>query len=157
MRCGGRKPRRTAVAAAASGGATTAPSAIAGAHDMAGISVRPANCASDGALVNDAGITSVDAQGNFFRNGDEGIFRMAADGIGTANFGGGLITVNADGSLGPKKILVDFGHGTGTDGMTTDTAGRIYCAIRGEISGRSITEAAAPLLPGFARPPEFVF
>ena len=65
---------------------------------MAGISVRPANCASDGALVNEAGITSVDAQGNFFRNGDEGIFRMAADGSGTANFGGGLITVNADGS-----------------------------------------------------------
>jgi gluconolactonase len=38
--------------------------------------------------------------------------------------------VHADGSLGPKKVLVDFGQGTGTDGMTTDTAGRIYCAVR---------------------------
>ena len=36
MRCGGLNWRSTAVAAAASGGATTAPSAIAGAHGMAG-------------------------------------------------------------------------------------------------------------------------
>lgn len=42
MRCGGFNWRSTAVAAAASGGATTAPSAIAGAHGMAGISVRAA-------------------------------------------------------------------------------------------------------------------
>ena len=34
MRCGGRNGRSTAVAAAASGGATTAPSAIAGAQGM---------------------------------------------------------------------------------------------------------------------------
>ena len=40
MRCGGLNWRSTAVAAAASGGATTAPSAIAGAHGMAGISAR---------------------------------------------------------------------------------------------------------------------
>jgi gluconolactonase len=38
--------------------------------------------------------------------------------------------IKPDGSLGPKKVLVDFGKGTGTDGMTTDTDGRIYCAIR---------------------------
>ena len=67
-------------------------------NPIAGISVRPANCAADGALVNDAGITSVDAQGNFLRNGDEGIFRINPDGSGTANYGGGIITVNADGS-----------------------------------------------------------
>lgn len=45
------------------------------------------------------------------------------------------MTLNAfpikdDGSLGAKKVLIDFGQGTGTDGMTTDTAGRIYCAVR---------------------------
>src|SRR3954470_14581489 len=40
MRRGGRSWRRTAVAAAASGGATTAPSATAGAHGIAGISAR---------------------------------------------------------------------------------------------------------------------
>lgn len=65
---------------------------------IAGISVRPANCATDGALINDAGITSVDEHGNLSRNGDEGIFQINADGSGTANYGGGIITVNADGS-----------------------------------------------------------
>ena len=40
MRCGGFIGRSTAVAAAASGGATMAPSAMAGAHGIAGISVR---------------------------------------------------------------------------------------------------------------------
>lgn len=40
--------------------------------------------------------------------------------------------IQADGKLGPKKVIVDFGQGTGTDGMTTDTAGRIYCAVRKE-------------------------
>jgi OOP family OmpA-OmpF porin len=65
---------------------------------IAGISVRPASCAADGALVNDAGITSVDEHGNLLRNGDEGIFKIGADGSGTANFEGGIVTVNADGS-----------------------------------------------------------
>ena len=65
---------------------------------IAGISVRPANCATDGALINDAGITSVDADGNLTRNGDEGIFSINADGSGTANYGGGIISVAADGS-----------------------------------------------------------
>lgn len=65
---------------------------------IAGISVRPANCATDGALLNDAGITSVDGHGNLSRNGDEGIFHVNADGSGTANYGGGIISVNADGS-----------------------------------------------------------
>src|SRR5262245_22529067 len=40
MRCGGRNGRSTAVAAAASGGATTAPRTIAGAHGIAGTSMR---------------------------------------------------------------------------------------------------------------------
>ncbi len=65
---------------------------------IAGITVRPANCRTDGALVNDAGITSVDAQGNLSRNGDEGIFNIDADGSGTANYQGGIVSLNADGS-----------------------------------------------------------
>ena len=48
MRCGGRSWRSTAVAAAASGGATTAPSAIAGAHGIAGISARATHGDRDG-------------------------------------------------------------------------------------------------------------
>ena len=40
MRCGGRSCRSTAVAAAASGGETMAPRAIAAAHGIAGTSIR---------------------------------------------------------------------------------------------------------------------
>ena len=40
MRCGGRNGRNTAVAATASGGATTAPSAIAAGHGRSGIRRR---------------------------------------------------------------------------------------------------------------------
>ena len=47
----------------------------------------------------------------------------------------GRMTLNAfrikkDGSLGKKTMLVDFGQQTGTDGMTIDTDGRIYAAVR---------------------------
>jgi gluconolactonase len=38
--------------------------------------------------------------------------------------------VNPDGSLGQKKVLIDFGNEMGIDGMTTDVDGRIYAAIR---------------------------
>jgi len=45
------------------------------------------------------------------------------------------MTLNAfpirdNGELGSKRVLIDFGKEAGTDGMTTDTARRIYCAIR---------------------------
>ena len=40
MRCGGRNGRSTAVAATASGGATMAPSTIAGAHGISGTRAR---------------------------------------------------------------------------------------------------------------------
>ncbi|WP_325176209.1 OmpA family protein [Xanthomonas hortorum] len=63
-----------------------------------GVSVAPARCGDGGTLINDAGITSVDANGNLLRNGDGGLFDLKADGSGTANFDGGLISVNADGS-----------------------------------------------------------
>lgn len=63
-----------------------------------GVSIAPARCGTDGALVNDAGITSIDAQGNLLRNGEDGLFKINADGSGTANFEGGLVTVYADGS-----------------------------------------------------------
>ncbi len=38
--------------------------------------------------------------------------------------------VNDDGSLGQKKVLVDYGNEMGIDGMTTDIKGHIYAAIR---------------------------
>ncbi|WP_349998206.1 OmpA family protein [Stenotrophomonas lacuserhaii] len=67
-------------------------------NPVEGITVSPARCSTDGSLINDAGITSVDAQGKLTRNGDEGIFVINPDGSGTANFEGGLVRVNADGS-----------------------------------------------------------
>jgi len=47
----------------------------------------------------------------------------------------GRMTLNAfpilsDGSLGKKKVLINFGNKTGIDGMTVDTMGNIYAAVR---------------------------
>ena len=33
----------------------------------------------------------------------------------------------------------------------------LYCSVQDDVSGRPIFDAAAPLLPGFAAPPAFVF
>jgi gluconolactonase len=38
--------------------------------------------------------------------------------------------VHVDGTLGAKSVLVDFGKDGGIDGMTTDTRGTIYGALR---------------------------
>lgn len=65
---------------------------------VAGISVRPANCATDGGLVNESGYTNVDAQGNLARVGAEGVFDVAADGSGLAVTGDDVVEVAADGS-----------------------------------------------------------
>ncbi len=40
--------------------------------------------------------------------------------------------LNPDGTLGEKRVLVDFGEETGTDGMSIDTEGNIYAAVRRE-------------------------
>ncbi|GAB4157502.1 MAG: SMP-30/gluconolactonase/LRE family protein [Planctomycetaceae bacterium] len=47
----------------------------------------------------------------------------------------GRMTLNAfpikkNGTLGRKKVLVDFGKETGVDGMTIDSRGNIYAAVR---------------------------
>lgn len=65
---------------------------------VAGVSVRPANCATDGALVNESGFTNVDAAGNLQRVGEQGVFEVAADGSGLAVTGDEVVQVNADGS-----------------------------------------------------------
>jgi gluconolactonase len=38
--------------------------------------------------------------------------------------------IKPDGTLGPKKVLVNFGNELGIDGMTVDIAGHIYAAVR---------------------------
>ncbi len=40
--------------------------------------------------------------------------------------------VNEDGSLGEKRVIVNFGARTGIDGMTVDEQGNIYGAVRSE-------------------------
>lgn len=49
----------------------------------------------------------------------------------------GRMTLNAfpikkNGKLGPKRVLVDFGDVVGTDGMSIDTDGNIYAAVRSQ-------------------------
>jgi len=38
--------------------------------------------------------------------------------------------INADGSLGKKRVLVNFGKKLGVDGMTVDQLGNIYASVR---------------------------
>jgi gluconolactonase len=38
--------------------------------------------------------------------------------------------VKEDGTLGPKKVIVNFGQKLGIDGMTVDVEGHIYAAVR---------------------------
>lgn len=73
----------------------------------------------------------------------------------------GRMTLNAfpvmpDGSLGSKRVLVDFGEKTGIDGMTVDTEGRIYAAVRSDPGfgifvfdpdGRELAGIKTPALP----------
>jgi len=65
---------------------------------LSGITVRPANCATDGGLVNESGFTNVDAQGNLERVGGHGVFNIGADGSGEAVTGDGVVEVKPDGS-----------------------------------------------------------
>ena len=65
---------------------------------IAGISVRPANCATNGGLVNESGFTNVDAQGNLERVGEQGVFNIGANGSGQAVTGDGVVEVKPDGS-----------------------------------------------------------
>jgi protein-L-isoaspartate(D-aspartate) O-methyltransferase len=71
-----------------------------------------------------------------------------------------VIVLNGAAEVIPQSLfaqLKDGGRLVGIEGEGPATKARIYRSIRGEVSGRQITEAAAPLLPGFARLPAFVF
>jgi gluconolactonase len=66
------------------------------------------------------------------------------------------LPVSADGSLGKKRVIVDFGDQVGIDGMTVDTKGRIYAAVRSEESfgiyvfspeGKQLGKVKTPELP----------
>jgi protein-L-isoaspartate(D-aspartate) O-methyltransferase len=53
--------------------------------------------------------------------------------------------------------LKDGGRLTCVLGRGPDGKGMLYRSVDGEVSGRPMFDAAAPLLPGFAKPPQFVF
>lgn len=62
--------------------------------------------------------------------------------------------LNKDGSVGPKRIVHDFGKMRGIDGMSVDEAGRIYGAAgSGDAGGVYIFDAAGKQL-GVVRVPE---
>ena len=71
-----------------------------------------------------------------------------------------VIFMNGASEIVPQKLcaqLKDGGrllvvHGRAPNGKAT-----VYRSVAGDISGWPIFDAAAPLLPGFAKPPAFVF
>ena len=53
--------------------------------------------------------------------------------------------------------LKDGGRLVTIDGVRPGAIAAVYCSVKGDVSCRLLIEAAAPLLPGFAKPPAFVF
>jgi protein-L-isoaspartate(D-aspartate) O-methyltransferase len=53
--------------------------------------------------------------------------------------------------------LKDGGRLVTIDGVRPGAKAAVYCSVKGDVSCRLLIEAAAPLLPGFAKPPAFVF
>jgi len=57
--------------------------------------------------------------------------------LGNSEFAAWRMTLNAfpikeDGTLGDRRVIVDFGKGGGIDGMCVDVQGRIFAAVRNE-------------------------
>jgi len=55
------------------------------------------------------------------------------------------------------RQLKDGGRLVAVVGRAPMGRAMLYCSVQGDVSGRPIFDAAAPLLPGFAAPPAFVF
>jgi len=55
------------------------------------------------------------------------------------------------------RQLKDGGRLVAVVGRAPMGRGMLFCSVQGDVSGRPIFDAAAPLLPGFAAPPAFVF
>jgi len=71
-----------------------------------------------------------------------------------------VILVNGAFEVAPKALLRQLKPGgrlVGVLGRGPAGKAMLYCSIGGECGGRPIFDAAAPLLPGFAAPPAFVF
>jgi len=55
------------------------------------------------------------------------------------------------------RQLKDGGRLVTIDGVRPGAKAAVYYSVTGDVSVRPLIEAAAPLLPGFAKPPAFVF
>jgi len=71
-----------------------------------------------------------------------------------------VVFVNGATESMPRTLCRQLGEG----GRLVAVVGRapmgramLYCSVQGDVTGRPIFDAAAPLLPGFAAPPAFVF
>jgi protein-L-isoaspartate(D-aspartate) O-methyltransferase len=70
------------------------------------------------------------------------------------------ILVNGSSDIAPAKLLSqlkDGGRLVCVQGRAPASKAMIYRSAGGAVSGRPIFDAVAPLLPGFAEPPAFVF
>jgi len=70
------------------------------------------------------------------------------------------ILVEGATEVAPRKLfnqLAEGGRLVCVDGRGLSGKATVYRAADGVVSGRPVFDAAAPLLPGFARPPAFVF
>jgi protein-L-isoaspartate(D-aspartate) O-methyltransferase len=71
-----------------------------------------------------------------------------------------VVFVNGATESMPRTLcgqLKDGGRLVAVVGRAPVSRAMLYCSVQGDVSGRPIFDAAAPLLPGFAAPPAFVF
>jgi gluconolactonase len=103
-------------------------------------------------------ILSPDGQTLYVAETDNGTHRIAD--LPAAGFAPRMtlnaFPVNEDGSLGERRVLVDYGTALGVDGMTVDDQGRIYAAVRSDGNfgiriyspeGDKLGEIPTPTLP----------
>jgi protein-L-isoaspartate(D-aspartate) O-methyltransferase len=70
-----------------------------------------------------------------------------------------VVFVNGAAEIIPDTLyqLKDGGRLVAVVGHAPTTRAMVYRSVVGDVSGRPVFDAAAPLLPGFAAPPAFVF
>lgn len=84
---------------------------------MSGISIRPARCESQGDLIDEFSITSIDADGNFQRVSQAGIFEIEKDGSGNVVTNGVVYESDGNGAgsiVSGDDVFESDGDGAGS-------------------------------------------
>jgi protein-L-isoaspartate(D-aspartate) O-methyltransferase len=71
-----------------------------------------------------------------------------------------VIVIEGSAEVVPAALFDQLGNGgrlVGVIGRGAEGKAMLYRRIDGDLSGRPVFDAAAAPLPGFAKPPEFVF